>query len=101
MPIQYIRDLSTLVDNDKAFADRLAQDPGVVLRELAERSPQPSYITDRWIYRGIVAVLSLVLLSAMTAAMVFSYGERQVPDIIISFGSAALGALAGLLAPNP
>jgi archaellum biogenesis protein FlaJ (TadC family) len=59
---------------------------------------------DVWIYRIVVASLSLVVL-IITTGILINVTEVQAADkvitIIASLGSAAIGALAGLLAPSP
>jgi len=59
---------------------------------------------DVWIYRIVVAALSLVVL-IITTGILINVREIKEADkiitIIASLGSAAIGALAGLLAPSP
>lgn len=62
--------------------------------------------TDNWIYRCVVGFLGLSIL----AALFFTFfifikspdpTNLKIPDIFLAIGSAAVGALAGLLAPSP
>lgn len=59
---------------------------------------------DVWIYRIVVAALSLVVL-IITTGILINVTEIQAADKVItimaSLGSAAIGALAGLIAPSP
>lgn len=64
---------------------------------------------DRWIYRVVVGSLGLAVLLTITFTF-FIYlsassanppREPKIPDIFLALGSAAVGALAGLLAPSP
>lgn len=62
--------------------------------------------TDVWIYRSVVFTLGLVLLSTVAGGIYLAYvghGDQTIklPDSIVALGSAAVGALAGLLAPSP
>ncbi|WP_293310036.1 hypothetical protein [Pedobacter sp. UBA5917] len=61
-------------------------------------------IKDIWVYRLVVIALSLVLL-IITSGILIEIDAVQKADkvitIITSLGSAAIGALAGLLAPSP
>jgi uncharacterized membrane protein YjjP (DUF1212 family) len=58
--------------------------------------------TDKWIYRIVVLALGFGVLSAMIGLIILSWkGVATVPDGIVAIGSAAVGALAGLLAPAP
>jgi hypothetical protein len=69
-------------------------------------SQLPAYLGDRWIYRAVVAVLGLVVLMTVGGGIYLAVSATgttpvQIPDAIVAIGSAALGALAGLLAPSP
>jgi uncharacterized integral membrane protein len=59
--------------------------------------------TDPWIYRIVVIVLGLVMLTGAggSIALALVPTAKDVPTILIALGSAAVGALAGLLAPSP
>jgi hypothetical protein len=63
--------------------------------------------TDTWIYRLVVASLGLAVLACVTFSfLVTIYNtdpnkKMDMPEIFIAIGSAAVGALAGLLAPSP
>lgn len=59
--------------------------------------------TDKWIYRGVVFFLGMTVLSAVIGAIYLSAhtSETTPPEILTALGSAAVGALAGLLAPSP
>ena len=58
--------------------------------------------TDEWIYRIVVISLgAAVLLCLIFAFMLEMNGKGETPQILIAIGSAAVGALAGLLAPSP
>src|SRR5260370_38660807 len=65
-----------------------------------------SLATDRWIYRAVVIILGLAVLATvfggLTLVLVLhSDPNIKLPDAIVAIGSAAVGALAGLLAPSP
>lgn len=62
--------------------------------------------TDLWIYRVVVIVLGITVLSTVLGGIILTLvgkGDQAVtlPDAIVAIGSAAVGALAGLLAPPP
>ncbi len=44
---------------------------------------------------GLAAVLGAIILTAL------GRGGDQIPAVVTALGSAAIGALAGLLAPSP
>jgi hypothetical protein len=61
---------------------------------------------DKWIYRIIVITLGLAILSIIIGVIVLIASgkitdDKGVPTIMTAIGSAAIGALAGLLAPPP
>ncbi len=58
---------------------------------------------DPWIYRIVVIVLGLVMLTGAggSIALALVPTAKDVPTILIALGSAAVGAMAGLLAPSP
>jgi hypothetical protein len=52
----------------------------------------------------VVVLGALVLgVAALAGGVALVPGEppRRVPEVLVSLGSAAIGALAGLLAPSP
>jgi hypothetical protein len=56
---------------------------------------------DCWVYRVIVGILGGVIAIALLGALYITLTDtRPVPDMFVAFGSGALGALAGLLAPH-
>lgn len=86
--------------------DQLKAHPEETLKKLAEQSTQqvPAYVPDTWIYRMVVGSLGFVCIGVVIGALTISiiYGKDAViPDILTALGSAAIGALAGILAPSP
>jgi hypothetical protein len=63
----------------------------------------PPLASDVWIYRLVVMSLgSVIVLTVLGGILVVMTGQtKSLPDGIIAIGSAAVGALAGLLAPSP
>ena len=60
---------------------------------------------DTWIYRIVVGSLSLVVLVVVCGVIyltaIATTGAPNIPDVLTALGSAAIGSLAGLLAPSP
>lgn len=82
-------------------------DPKVVKEIIAQSKAEakrrtPIYFDDLFVYRITVSVLGLAVLSVIYAQykIVLIKGVANIPDGIIAIGSAAIGALAGLLAPT-
>src|SRR5262245_9099581 len=62
--------------------------------------------TDVWIYRAVVVILGLTVLGTVFGGLALvavghADPNMKLPDSIVAIGSAAVGALAGLLAPSP
>jgi hypothetical protein len=81
----------------------IPQDARDVISAVVASSPLQ---TDRWIYRAVVVVLGLTVLSTVLgglAIVLFLHQDAslKLPDSLVAIGSAAVGALAGLLAPSP
>lgn len=57
---------------------------------------------DRFLYRAIVLFLGLTLtITVVGGIYLAAYTDSAIPDGIIALGSAAIGALAGLLSESP
>jgi len=85
-----------------------AKDPKVVRSILTEAEvtararTEPIYLNDPLVYRITVIVLGAAVIMVVIAqfALAFNNKDVEIPDGIIAIGSAAIGALAGLLAPT-
>lgn len=56
---------------------------------------------DIWIYRMVVLVLGLTVIASLAGAIALTLKEFDTPELLVALGSAAIGGLAGLLAPSP
>lgn len=56
---------------------------------------------DIWLYRLVVMVLGLTVVASITGAIVLALSGQSTPEVLVALGSAAIGGLAGLLAPSP
>jgi hypothetical protein len=56
---------------------------------------------DKWLYRMVVAVLGLTVVSSVVGTIALAMTGQSTPEVIVALGSAAIGGLAGLLAPSP
>jgi predicted phage tail protein len=83
--------------------------PAETLNRLAEQAKKqvvPRVLEqDRLIYRIVVSSLGLVVLFVVVGVIGLSFknsgGTVAIPDVLTALGSAAIGALAGILAPSP
>ncbi len=90
--------------------DSLKQDPEKTLRELATETTEtllpPPLKSEAGIYYVVVVSLGVVAVAALLGTIFLSarstgQGSVEIPAIITALGSAAIGALAGLLSPSP
>lgn len=89
--------------DDAALLNKLkgANDPLSVIQEAADTADEASWTKDKWLYRVAVGVLgALALIAAIGAIVLVSLG-KTTPEVLVSLGSAAVGALVGLFAPSP
>lgn len=56
---------------------------------------------DVWLYRMVVVILGLSVLGSLMGAILLGIEDRNPPELLVALGSAAIGGLAGLLAPSP
>lgn len=85
------------VAKDPELQKKLREDPVKTIEEW--HSPLQ---TDSWIYRIVVLSLGLTVVGCIIFAFFLAlWTGKDTPQILIAIGSAAVGALAGLLAPTP
>jgi hypothetical protein len=56
---------------------------------------------DIWLYRIVVVVLGLTVVGSIVGAIFLALSGQSTPEVLVALGSAAIGGLAGLLAPSP
>jgi hypothetical protein len=95
--VETVEDLADMVREDPELAKEIQSHPAETIAELAAPLER-----DVWIYRIVVSALSLVAVLSIVGAIVVAVGtnDTQVPDAVVALGSAAVGAMAGLLAPH-
>lgn len=92
-----LQNLIQQVTNDNS----LSSDQKVKLLESLQKLSTPLQ-SDRWIFRLVVAFLGLTVLLTVLGGFYLSIKTAAtIPEGLIALGSAAVGALAGLLAPSP
>jgi len=101
MRVQSATALAEQVAQDPQLQEQIRADPVAAIANLA--APLQS---DVWIYRVVVSGLVLTVLIALVGAVILAAMSSKdwayaIPDVLVALGSAAVGALAGLLAPSP
>lgn len=92
-----IQEVNEMVKADPALKTQLEEDPVGVLQTMGAMPLQ----SDVWIYRAVVTFLGLISLTAIVGGIGLAIYGKTTPEGVISLGSVALGAIAGLLAPSP
>jgi hypothetical protein len=95
--VRTAQDLVERIEKDPWLADEIKKNPARAIAAVA----QPPLETDVWIYRIVVLSLGLAVLISLGGGIAIVMVGKTVPDILVALGSAAVGALAGLLAPSP
>ena len=96
--------MKALLKNVPGLMDQAKADPTILDKiesEVTKHLPPPVFIGDKMIYRTVVIALAGVALLAVIGALVLAAYKQVVPDMVTALGSAAIGAMAGLLAPSP
>ena len=95
--IESVSELAVRVAQDSELASRIKQNPVEAIASIAAQDIPP----DVWIYRMVVGFLGLAVLAGIIGAIILSMAGKPTPEVLVALGSAAVGALAGLLAPSP
>jgi hypothetical protein len=95
-----IQDFLKSIATDPTASPQLKQQAELV----ANFGLPPAIQNDVWIYRIVVIVLGITVLATIIGGLGLAYKgdvNYKLPAEIVAIGSAAVGALAGLLAPSP
>lgn len=97
-------ELSRLLLNQPGLVEKLAQSPEETVKALAAATVAQiprALEQDRTIYRIVVFSLGMTVLSVVVGVIAMSLVSptTPIPDVLTALGSAAIGALAGILAP--
>ena len=98
---QKFEEFADELERDDELQEKLKQDPVGTIRTVAAGIPPDPLKTDKWIYRIVVIALGGTVLTGAIGAIILAAAGQTVPEILLALGSAAVGALAGLLAPSP
>jgi hypothetical protein len=96
--------LSALLKGTPGLIDLVKTDPSALDRlteTVTKHMPPPAFLRDTLIYRTVVIALGSVAVIAVGGGLTLAILGGGVPDIMTALGSAAIGAMAGLLAPSP
>jgi hypothetical protein len=89
--------------------EALSQEEREYVNRAINMLSQRALANDKWTYRMVVAFLGVVAVLTVIGGFVLvgvngfelHPNKSPIPSGLVALGSAAIGALAGLLAPNP
>jgi len=94
-----------IFSEDGELREKLKNDPIPVLKATVARAVKEAdeavYTRDRWFYRIAIGVLGLLALLAAGGSIALVWVGKQTPEVLVSLGSAAVGALVGLFGRAP
>jgi len=61
---------------------------------------EPAYHNDPKFYRTVAKFLGSTIILCTIGAILLAYCGKDIPDLLVALGSAAIGALAGLFASS-
>lgn len=98
--LQTLEELGKTLKENPALLDEFNKDPLKIMKRFQLRTD------DKWVYRLVVSALGLTILLIIIGVIIPMSNDgiqdnATVPTIFTALGSAAIGALAGLLAPSP
>ena len=81
-------------DTDKDTAKKVA-----LISEIRKARPP---LADRWLYRNVVWILGLTVFMTLGVGIWIISDQKpsEIPSGLVAIGSAAVGALAGLISPT-
>jgi hypothetical protein len=99
MQIRSASDVVSRIAQDPQFEADVKANPSEAIAKVAMPLPLQN---DNWIYRIVVISLGLVVLVTIIGQIILGIRtDKYLTEGIIALASAAVGALAGLLAPSP
>ncbi|WFB66525.1 hypothetical protein [Chryseobacterium sp. WX] len=99
-----IGDLEAALKNNTDLQEKFKTNPIEAIKNVEIKNPKD---TDYWIYRIIVLMLGLAVITIIAGLILIAYWngraakDNQLVTIFATISSGAIGALAGLLSPTP
>lgn len=97
-------------EREAEFFDTIISNPNIP-EDIRKRASQirgntngEGWKADVWIYRAVIVVLGTAVVATVLGGLglaAVGSDNYKLPAEIVAIGSAAVGALAGLLAPSP
>ena len=98
--------LATQLGDPKVLKELAAKSPEKAMEELKKmattaKEQTSTILPDTPLYRMVIGFLGTVGAIAALGAIVLVIDGKDVPQILVALGSAAIGALGGILSPSP
>jgi hypothetical protein len=89
------------IDSDPKLQKQMASDPVGTVLQASGKVMDRALERDTWVYRGVIIALGTVLFLAAAGFVAMGLLDKEVPQALVAIASAAVGAMAALLAPIP
>lgn len=97
MKVKDIKELqSSLINSDALRAD-FEKDPMTFLNQIEQIAP----IKIKGVFLTVIYIVGAALLISVILAAIMVFQGKEVDEFFVMIASASIGALAGLLVPNP
>lgn len=110
MAIRNLKELQNRIESDSSFVEKLRVNPEQTLRNAIDPSDDPKIFKIVLYFVGFALIFCLVVAAVISLSSPIelinadgkTYQEvRTLNQFFVMIGSAAIGALAGLLVPRP
>jgi hypothetical protein len=100
--VKSFNEFSDLLQKDTTLQSEFQKDPLEAVRKIKEEHPLQ---WDRFIYRAVTLMLGIVVIIIAVGILLLVgldkiENDQDVPTLLTAIGSAAVGAVAGLLSPS-
>jgi hypothetical protein len=100
MQFNSFAELKEYIANDAQMQERMSSNPQEALQEITI-TPLPDTRVYRILVVGLIAVVLSITIGVIVIVVTKTATGDNIPTILTAIGSAAIGALAGILAPSP
>ncbi|WP_227269717.1 hypothetical protein [Roseobacter weihaiensis] len=93
--VQSIRGLSKAMRADETILEEVRNDPVGAIEQVMRNE-----LPNTQVYRMVVWALGATLIVSLAGTITLSYGQIDIPDLLVAANAGALGALAGIVTQN-
>lgn len=99
--IKSLKDLSEELSKNPQLVDEIKADPQKAIESIEKKREIPNTLVYQIIVSALGTAIILVIIAVCIVTFNCNTGDACVPTIYTAIASGAIGALAGLLAPQP